>query len=375
MDDRQLEAFRVARKFRTLLGHLNTIEWHQFFHYEESQPNASLTDDRLPPFGQFRKQLQNAFSYLPRGSRLIRAFEGLAVKTEPEWAPAKAAAWSRFHELCDYLGILRDHTGTPVLENTQSVIIVPGNRVKEFDFSICCDVQFAAFPEGAASFYECMRTGTCDTCGMSLTVTAIDTAVLNRVYRKCIVKERRVVSKPPEVAGFGVETQTRKGGDTKPRTSISATAAIKRHEVNTYIIAVLQEHHLDDNSNVINLAPLGLREVHRLVKPKHSEVTQYQVEKFFKEQFPSQGGKNNGWTLYAEAFAATGAEARLRKWFDNLDKKGLAAILAASEKQEQPAKESSEEVSKCDCGNPMTQHDAEFYGLCRECKKRENLPH
>ncbi len=196
MDDRQLEAFRVARKFRTLLGRLNTIEWHQFFDFDKLWLVTTPTDDRLPPFGQFRTDLQNAFSHLPHGSRLIRAFEGLAVKTEPEWAPAKAAAWSRFHELCDYLGFLRYQTGTPVLENTQSAIIVPGNRVKEFDFSICCDIQFEAFPEGAASYYEFMRTGSCGTCGMPLTVTAIDTAVLNRVYRKCIVKERLVVNRP-----------------------------------------------------------------------------------------------------------------------------------------------------------------------------------
>jgi hypothetical protein len=200
MDDRQIETFRVARKFRKLLGHLNTIEWHQFMHYDQIWLMHRPTHDGLPSFGQFRKELKDAIGYLPQGSRLIRAFEELSVNTESEWAPAKATAWSRFHEFCDYVGILRDHTAKPVLDSTPSVVIVPANRVADFDFSLCCDVEFEAFPEGSASLYECMRRGTCGTCGMPLTVSAIDAAVLNRVYRKCIVKARRIAEMPANEA-------------------------------------------------------------------------------------------------------------------------------------------------------------------------------
>ena len=101
------------------------------------------------------------------------------------------------------------------------------------------------------------------------------------------------------------------------------------------IWSVLERHHLSDDKErvvnpdvfgffkrVVNPDALGLRETVRRVQKIDPDITQYQVRKFFEEEFPSQGGDKSGYKLYDEAYCGDDSKSLLLlKWFWNLKRR------------------------------------------------------
>ncbi len=359
----QLDLLRIAGRFRDLLGHLNTIDWSQFRQYHLAWSNSSATREKLPAFDQFRTELKDTIGHLPAGNRLVRAFEDLAVDSEDQWGPAKTKAWGRFHEFCDYMDILRDHAGTPVFDATPEVAIVPSNKIQDFDFSVSCDVDFEPFPEGSASFHKQMRRGNCRDCQRPLTVSATDESVLKRVYRQCIAKVKR--GRQSQTSGWtgslvaGVASDTSKTGERK------LSSAQKRMEADSHIIDILRNWHVK-NGKVVEDAPIGLQECARRLKERFSAGTRYQVERFFREQFP-RGRANKDHSLYVEICGHRNS-AQLLKLLNNLDATDLAlqsttGNAVASTKTN--ADHNVAKTSKCDhCDNVISAAEADEWGVC-----------